>query len=85
MDKMLAKGVIVPLEPVAIPIPKGKRKVPEAVTLAANLYRREYRRVYGIAPEILWDGVWFHLTGTTYRVKLIRLKQMTAQLKYRGS
>ena len=62
------------------------RKLPvkKPAAQAVHNYREAYRKVYGILPEVKFDGQWYRVKGQTAGVKLKRLKEMTAQLEYRN-
>ncbi len=47
-------------------------------------YKKAYRRVYGVPPEVRFDGVWYRVKGQSAGVKRMRLKEMAEQLEYRA-
>ena len=63
-----------------------EKKIPvgKPVAQAVHNYREAYRKVYGILPEVKFDGQWYRVKGQTLGVKLKRLKEMTTQLEYRN-
>ena len=62
------------------------RKLPvkKPAAQAIHNYREAYRKVYGILPEVKFDGQWYRIKGQSLGVKLRRLKEMTSQLEYRS-
>ena len=62
------------------------RKLPvkKPAAQAVHNYREAYRKVYGILPEVKFDGQWYRIKGQVAGVKLRRLKEMTSQLEYRN-
>ena len=62
------------------------RKLPvkKPAAQAVHNYREAYRKVYGILPEVKFDGQWYRIKGQVAGVKLRRLKEMTSQLEYRS-
>ena len=62
------------------------RKLPvkKPAAQAVHNYREAYRKVYGILPEVKFDGQWYRVKGQTLGVNLKRLKEMTTQLEYRN-
>lgn len=71
------------------PIPKPRRMVkkavPAAVRLAAADYKAAYKSLYGVEPTMRYDreGKWIRVQGQATGVTVRRLREMTAQLKYR--
>ena len=63
-----------------------EKKVPvqKPVAQAVHNYREAYRKVYGVLPEVKFDGQWYRIKGQVAGVKLNRLKEMTKQLEYRS-
>ena len=61
-----------------------KTPVGKPVAQAVHNYREAYRKVFGILPEIKFDGQWYRIKGQVAGVKLRRLKEMTSQLEYRS-
>ena len=63
-----------------------EKKVPvqKPVAQAVHNYREAYRKVYGILPEVKFDGQWYRIKGQVAGVNLKRLKEMTSQLEYRS-
>lgn len=68
---------------VAIPAARTK-SVPERNIKAQDAYSAAYLAVYGVPPSITFAEPWYTIRGVTGRVALNRLKEMTAQLKYRA-
>lgn len=70
-----------------VPIPKVRRKaklrVPATVRRAAEGFKRAYKAVHGVLPELRWDGTWVRITGQTEGVSPRRLREMTTQLARR--
>ena len=62
------------------------RKLPvqKPAAQAVHNYREAYRKVYGVLPEVKFDGQWYRVKGQTLGVNLKRLKEMTTQLEYRS-
>lgn len=64
-----------------------KHKAPKLGLLAKKTldrYRKAYKRVYGIYPEVKFDGTWFRIKGERLGVKRMRLKELAEQLEYRA-
>ena len=63
-----------------------EKKVPvqKPVAQAVHNYREAYRKVYGVLPEVKFDGQWYRIKGQVAGVNLKRLKEMTSQLEYRS-
>lgn len=70
-----------------LPIPKPRRsgplRVPPAVQIAVKDYKAAYKAVYGILPQMRWNGTWIRLPGQNQGVSAKRLREMTAQLRRR--
>ena len=62
------------------------RKLPvkKPAAQAVHNYLEAYRKVYGVLPEVKFDGQWYRIKGQSLGVNLKRLKEMTTQLEYRS-
>lgn len=63
--------------------PKLRIKVHAALRNAAREYKQAYRNVYGMLPELTYDGTWIRIAGQTEGIGLKRLKELTRQLHNR--
>ena len=65
---------------------KGKRPatVPKAIRNTIARYREAYRVLYGIKPEVAYDGKFIRPHGHAQGVTQKRLKEMTQQLIWRS-
>jgi hypothetical protein len=74
-------------EPRKWPKQKARDKLAKQRLAAANKameeYRNAYAKVYGTAPTIRLDGVYFRIVGNSQGVTIKRLHAMTKQLQYR--
>ena len=71
----------------AVPMPKRRKpksKIPPALKAGAQEYKDAYRAVYGMLPELRWDGKWIRIKGQAQGVNLRRLRELTTQLKLRA-
>lgn len=65
--------------------PRKRDKIPRHIRDAAKKYKDAYAAVYGLRPTVTYEPAtgWFTLLGVSSRVKLKRLKELTAQLRRR--
>lgn len=79
----------------AVPMPQAKPKpqrqprvkkvkVSDAIKNAARDYKEAYKAAYGTTPTLTFNGEWIRIEGMTGGVKLLRLKELTRQLKLRA-
>lgn len=71
------------------PIPKANKRKERRGRLAslysaAKEYKQAYKAVYGVLPELTWDGKWVRIKGQPQGVNAKRLKELTRQLKLRA-
>lgn len=77
----------------SVPVPQQGtviRKKAKATSIPASLkksvqaYSDAYLKVYGIRPEVTFDGAFIRIMGQVQGVTKKRLKEMTNQLKWRA-
>lgn len=65
--------------------PREKDKaVPKPVVNACEHYSNAHKAVYGIPPQMEWDGTYVRIMGQPQGVTLKRLREMTNQLRWRA-
>ena len=62
----------------------SKRTITKPARAVVDAYKDAYRRVYGVPPEVKFDGTWYRITGHSAGVTAKRLKEMAQQLRYRA-
>ena len=63
---------------------KRTPKTSKRATKIMQRYKDAYMQVYGVLPEITFDGTYYRIKGHGSGVKLSRLKEMARQLEYRS-
>lgn len=69
---------------IRLPRSQAKKEQDARIRKAREKYAAAYQKVYGIRPEVSWDGTFFRIVGHTAGVTLARLKEMTSQLRWRA-
>lgn len=74
-----------------VPLPSGQGRlreraiiVPQVIKRAMERYSEAYRSVYGVLPDMTYDGAFIRIHGQAQGFKPHRLREMIQQLKWRA-